>query len=66
MPKNNVYDDEELKLIKNSLEEKEWLLKENQTYNMFTKQPEDVKENMKEVYKGICYYIDGFFSKFGL
>ena len=66
IPKNNVYDDEELKLIKNSLEEKEWLLKENETYNMFTKQPEVVNEQIKQVYKGICYYIDGFFSKFGL
>lgn len=62
-PNNSVYNKDELQEIRNSLEQKEWVLKEGDTYDMYTKKPE---EEIKDVYRGICYYIDKFFSMFGL
>jgi len=62
-PNNSLYDTDELQKIRNSLEQKEWVIKEGDTYDMYTTTP---KEEIKEVYRGICFYIDQFFSMFGL
>lgn len=58
------YTKEELQEIKNSLEQKEWVLKEGETYDMY--ETKTTERDLKEVYRGLCYYIDKFFSKLGL
>jgi len=63
-PKDAEYSKEELQEIKNSLEQKEWILKEGETYDMY--ETKTTEKDLKEVYRGFCYYIDTFFAMFGL
>lgn len=64
IPRDAEYSREELQKIKNSLEQKEWVLKDGETYDMY--ETRTTEKEMKHVYKSICYYIDTFFAMFGL
>ena len=63
-PVDAEYSREELQEIKNSLEQKEWVLRDGETYDMY--KTKTTEKELKHVYKSICYYIDTFFSMFGL
>tara|TARA_B110001450_G_C17584335_1_gene466309 strand:+ start:536 stop:1111 length:576 start_codon:yes stop_codon:yes gene_type:complete len=64
LPVDAEYSREELQEIKNSLEQKEWVLRDGETYDMY--KTKTTEKELKHVYKSICYYIDKLFSMFGL
>ena len=64
LPVDAEYSRDELQEIKNSLEQKEWVLRDGETYDMY--KTNTTEKEMNNVYKSICYYIDKFFSMFGL
>lgn len=63
-PVDAEYSREELQEIKNSLEQKEWVLRDGETYDMY--KTKTTEKEIKQVYKTICHYIDKFFGMFGL
>ena len=63
LPSTNLYDDEELQMLKNSLEQTEWVLKKDETYSMFTQKPEDI--TLKPAVTGLWSQFKTFLSKFG-